>query len=128
MYVRNSANTHYFYFTSHHNILYFNDVPCSHVAEVTKRKRLTSVTYVFLETGCEAISMENGRITFDQDPLGDGYPIGTVLNATCNDGYYLSYSSDNVQYYSDNCTLGTLGRGVWHHHPLTGLIECWLGT
>ena len=70
------------------------------------------MTHVFAEIGCYAPSLANGRITYDQDPLGDGYPIETVINATCNDGYYLNLLNTEIEYFSSNCTLDTtVGQG-----------------
>ena len=61
-----------------------------------KFRKLISYLQIIGPT-CEALSLVNGQIDYSESALTNGeYPVGTVANFTCADGFSLSGSASSV--------------------------------
>ena len=51
---------------------------------------------------CPALTLENGRVTYDVSPGNERYPTGTISSFSCNDGYSLSVTMSRTCQISGN--------------------------
>ena len=47
----------------------------------------TEGSWVYFVGTCSALSLSNGKVSYDRDPLGGRYPVNTKASFSCNGGY-----------------------------------------